>query len=102
MPWRVTVPPAALRILAYAAGGKRFLYPGLLRRKTYGIRTYRDRHAASGTGKGLARPKELALVGDPVPEGLSPFQKPDTIKLDFTNGVPKFYASLSCSWLPDC
>lgn len=39
---------------------------------------------------GLARPKELALVGDPVPEGLSPFQKPDTIKLDFTNGVPKF------------
>lgn len=52
--------------------------------------------------KGLARPKELALVGDPVPEGLSPFQKPDTIKLDFTNGVPKFYASLSCSWLPDC
>ena len=40
--------------------------------------------------KGLARPKELALVGDPVPEGLSPFQKPDTIKLDFTNGVPKF------------
>ena len=29
-------------------------------------------------------------MGDPVPEGLSPFQKPDTIKLDFTNGVPKF------------
>ena len=41
--------------------------------------------------KGLARPKELALVGDPVPEGLSPFQKPDTIKLDFTNGVPKIF-----------
>ena len=30
-------------------------------------------------------------MGDPVPEGLSPFQKPDTIKLDFTNGVPKFF-----------
>lgn len=40
--------------------------------------------------RGLAHPKELTLVGDPVPEGLSPFQKPDTIKLDFTNGVPKF------------
>lgn len=40
--------------------------------------------------KGLAHPKDLELVGDPVPVGLSPFQKPDTIKLDFTNGVPKF------------
>ena len=40
--------------------------------------------------KGLAHPEDLTLVGDPVPEGLSPFQKPDTIKLDFTNGVPKF------------
>ena len=40
--------------------------------------------------RGLAHPEDLTLVGDTVPEGLSPFQKPDTIKLDFTNGVPKF------------
>jgi ferredoxin len=44
----------------------------------------------SHISKGLAHPKELELVGDSVPEGLSPFRKPDTIKLDFTNGVPRF------------
>lgn len=40
--------------------------------------------------KGLAKPAEIALTGDPIPEKLTPFQKPDSIKLDFTNGVPKF------------
>lgn len=40
--------------------------------------------------KGLAKPDELKLVGAPVPEGLTPFKKPDSISLDFTGNVPGF------------
>lgn len=40
--------------------------------------------------KGLAKPDEMKLVGDPVPEALTPFQKPDSISLDFTANVPGF------------
>ena len=40
--------------------------------------------------KGLAKPDEIKLVGDPVPEALTPFQKPDSISLDFTTKVPGF------------
>ena len=29
-------------------------------------------------------------MGDPVPEALTPFQKPDSISLDFTANVPGF------------
>lgn len=32
----------------------------------------------------------MKLVGDPVPEALTPFQKPDSISLDFTANVPGF------------
>ena len=39
---------------------------------------------------GLARPSEIALIGDAVPENLTPFQMPDTKKLDFTGNVPRF------------
>lgn len=40
--------------------------------------------------KGLAKPDEMELTGDPVPENLTPFQLPDTHKLDFTGAFPKF------------
>ena len=40
--------------------------------------------------KGLAKPDELKIVGDPVPEGLTSFKKPDSISLDFTGNVPGF------------
>lgn len=39
---------------------------------------------------GLAKPDELALAGDPVPDGLMPFQVPDTIDLSFTETLPRF------------
>lgn len=39
---------------------------------------------------GLAKPDEIELVGDPVPDGLTPFQVPDTKKLDFTGAMPGF------------
>ncbi len=39
---------------------------------------------------GLARPSEIALIGDAGPENLTPFQMPDTKKLDFTGNVPGF------------
>lgn len=39
---------------------------------------------------GLAKPDELQLIGDPVPEGLTPFRMPDTKKLDFTGNLPGF------------
>ncbi len=39
---------------------------------------------------GLASPSEIELVGDTVPEGLTPFALPDTIKLDFSSSLPKF------------
>lgn len=39
---------------------------------------------------GLAKPDEIKLVGDPVPENLTPFQVPDTKKLDFTGALPVF------------
>lgn len=40
--------------------------------------------------QGLARPEEITLVGDPIPENLTPFQQPDAISLDFTGNVPGF------------
>lgn len=40
--------------------------------------------------KGLALPDSLTLTGDPVPEDLTPFQVPDTKKLDFTGSLPPF------------
>ena len=39
---------------------------------------------------GLAKPEEMELAGDPVPEGLTPFQLPDTQRLDFTGNLPGF------------
>ncbi len=40
--------------------------------------------------KGVAKPDEISLYGDPVPEGLSPFQLPDTKRLDFSSTLPVF------------
>ena len=40
--------------------------------------------------KGLAKPDEITLVGDDIPEGLTPFQVPDTQNLNFTGNVPGF------------
>lgn len=40
--------------------------------------------------KGLARPKELVLQGDPIPTDLSPFVVPDTKRLDFASFLPGF------------
>lgn len=40
--------------------------------------------------RGLARPDEIKLVGDPLPEGGRPFEQPDSIRLDFTDNVPGF------------
>lgn len=39
---------------------------------------------------GLAAPDEIELTGDPVPDGLTPFQVPDTKKLDFADALPGF------------
>lgn len=39
---------------------------------------------------GLAVPYDITLVGDPVPTDLTPFQIPDTKKLDFTSALPGF------------
>ncbi len=40
--------------------------------------------------QGLAHPEEIQLVGDAVPQDLTPFQVPDTRKLDFSTYVPGF------------
>ena len=40
--------------------------------------------------RGLAKPAEIHLVGDPVPDSLTPFVRPDTIRLDFSNSLPPF------------
>lgn len=40
--------------------------------------------------QGLAKPEELTLVGDPLPDGLTPFRKPDTQTLDFSARMPVF------------
>jgi len=39
---------------------------------------------------GLAKPEELQLTGSQIPDNLTPFQVPDTIKLDFSSSVPGF------------
>ena len=41
---------------------------------------------------GLALPDEIELAGEQIPEGLTPFEKPDTHKLDFSTSVPPFLA----------
>ena len=38
----------------------------------------------------LAKPDEIRLVGDPLPQDLTPFQVPDTKKLDFSSSLPGF------------
>lgn len=40
--------------------------------------------------KGLAKPDELQLIGDQIPDELTPFQVPDTIRLDFSSCLPGF------------
>ncbi len=39
---------------------------------------------------GLAAPDDITLLGDPVPTDLTPFQVPDTKRLDFTSALPGF------------
>lgn len=39
---------------------------------------------------GLAIPDDIQLIGDPLPEDLTPFQAPDTQKLDFSGKLPAF------------
>lgn len=39
---------------------------------------------------GLARPEELTLIGDAVPDNLTPFRLPDTKHLDFSDALPDF------------
>lgn len=39
---------------------------------------------------GLAHPEDMELAGDPVSEDLTPFRKPDTQSLDFTDSLPVF------------
>lgn len=39
---------------------------------------------------GLAKPNDLQLLGDEIPEGLTPFQLPDTQKLDFSGKIPSW------------
>ncbi len=40
--------------------------------------------------QGLALPDDISLSGDAIPENLTPFQVPDTKKLDFTGSLPRF------------
>lgn len=40
--------------------------------------------------RGLIHPEELEPIGDPIPQGLVPFQRPDTSNLDFSSKVPGF------------
>ena len=40
--------------------------------------------------RGLAIPEQLTLAGDPVPAKLTPFQRPDTKRLDFSTALPPF------------
>jgi len=40
--------------------------------------------------QGLAKPDDLILKGDSVPQNLTPFVQPDTKRLDFGNAVPGF------------
>lgn len=40
--------------------------------------------------RGLATPDKIELIGDEVPDNLTPFQVPDTIQLDFSSYVPGF------------
>lgn len=38
--------------------------------------------------EGLAKPEEIELKGDPLPENLTPFKIPDTMSLDFSSMLP--------------
>ncbi len=40
--------------------------------------------------RGFIDPDNIQVVGDSIPENLTPFQLPDTKKLDFSSAVPKF------------
>lgn len=44
--------------------------------------------------KGLAQPEKIELRGDSIPENLTPFQIPDSIKLDFSNLMPGMLGKL--------
>lgn len=40
--------------------------------------------------RGLIHSEAITLIGDPIPENLTTFKKPDTINLDFSSKVPGF------------
>lgn len=40
--------------------------------------------------RGLVTPNDITLVGDGIPDNLTPFALPDSRKLDFSNYVPRF------------
>lgn len=40
--------------------------------------------------RGLAHPEDIQLVGDTIPQDLTPFEVPDTKKLDFSTALPGF------------
>lgn len=40
--------------------------------------------------KGLINESQIELCGDPIPEGLTAFELPDTSKVDFSSKVPSF------------
>ena len=39
---------------------------------------------------GLIIPEQIQVMGDPIPDNLTPFRLPDTMSLDFSSAVPKF------------
>ena len=43
---------------------------------------------------GLAKPDEIALIGDPVPENITPFKAPDSLSLDFSDFLPGAFGKL--------
>lgn len=53
--------------------------------------------------KGLAKPDEFELRGDPIPKNLTAFKKPDSRKLDFSNFLPglwgKMFAGIAMRYL---
>lgn len=44
---------------------------------------------------GLAKPDDIQLIGDTIPEDLSPFQAPDAQKLDFSGKIPPLLLPLA-------
>lgn len=62
--------------------------------KLMGLDPMKIEMIAQAVSLGLAKPAEIKLIGDSVPENITPFRAPDSLSLDFSDFLPGIFGKL--------